>query len=108
MQNFLSFMKDNWAWIVSFATVTGGTLIYIYRHIRALQRGVQALLRAQMVDSFQHYHAKGYAPLYARENFENLWRNDEALGANGVFSDVHNKFMALPTHEESRPITVDE
>ena len=30
----------------------------------------------------------------------NLWRNYEALGANGVFSDIHNKFMALPTHEE--------
>ena len=97
----ITFMKDNWGWIVSFFTVLGGVLAYVYRHIRALQRGVQALLRAQMVDAYQHYHSKGYAPLYARENFENLWRTYEALGANGVFSDVHNKFMALPTHEEN-------
>lgn len=100
MQTFMTFMKDNWGWIVSFVTILGGILVYVYRHIRALQRGVQALLRAQMVDNYQHYHGKGYAPLYARESFENLWRNYEALGANGVFSDIHNKFMALPTHEE--------
>lgn len=100
MQNFMAFMKDNWGWLVSFLTILGGILAYVYKHIRALQRGVQALLRAQMVDSYQHYHNRGFAPLYARENFENLWRNYEALGANGVFSDIHNKFMALPTHEE--------
>lgn len=66
------FMKDNWGWIVSFLTILGGILVYVYKHIRALQRGVQALLRAQMVDNYQHYHGKGFAPLYARESFENL------------------------------------
>ena len=100
MNNFMVFMKDNLGWIVSFVTILGGIFVYVYRHIRALQRGVQALLRAQMVDTYQHFHNRGFAPLYARENFENLWRNYEALGANGVFSDIHNKFMALPTHEE--------
>ena len=45
-------------------------------------------------------HAKGYAPLYARESFENVWVQYEHLGKNGVMSDLRTKFLALPTHEE--------
>ena len=36
------------------------------------------------------------APLYARDNYENMWIQYESLGANGVMSDFHNKFMNLP------------
>ena len=63
----------------------------------ALALGVQALLRAQMIADYNHYSEKGWAPIYARENFENVWRQYEALGANGVMDDIHNKFKALPT-----------
>ena len=63
----------------------------------ALALGVQALLRAQMIADYNHYTEKGWAPIYARENFENVWRQYEALGANGVMDDIHNKFKALPT-----------
>ena len=36
---------------------------------------------------------------YAKENFENMWVQYESLGANGVMSDIHNKFMNLPIDE---------
>lgn len=70
------------------------------KRIRALEAGVQALLRAEMIDSFNHYTDKGFAPLYARENFENLWTQYHALGANGVINDIHEKFMDLPTQRQ--------
>lgn len=63
----------------------------------ALKKGLQALLRAQMVSDYNKWIAKGYAPIYARDNFENCWEQYEALGENGVMTDIHNKFMALPT-----------
>ena len=100
MNHFLGFMQDNWGWIVSVLGILGAALGYILTHIRALQSGVQALLRAQMIDLYNHYKAKGYAPLYARESFENVWVQYEHLGKNGVMSDLRNKFLALPTHEE--------
>ena len=53
-----------------------------------------------MIDLYNHYKAKGYAPLYARQSFESLWVQYERLGKNGVMSDIRTKFLALPTHEE--------
>ena len=100
LADFAEFMRLNWAWILSFLTVIGGAIVYIHTRIRALQEGVQALLRAQMISYYNHYHEKGYAPLYARESFENCWVQYERLGRNGVMADIRAKFMALPTHEE--------
>lgn len=37
---------------------------------KALKAGIQALLRAQMISDFNKYSEKGYAPIYARDNFE--------------------------------------
>ena len=93
-------MQENWGWIVSVAGILGAVLGYTVSHIRALQCGVQALLRAQMIDLYNHYKSKGYAPLYARQSFENLWVQYERLGKNGVITDIRTKFLALPTHEE--------
>jgi len=93
----MTFMQDNWGWIASFAGVLGGLVIYVYNRIKALQLGVQALLRAQMVNDYNHYAEKGFAPIYARENFENCWQQYEKLGKNGVMRDIHDKFLALPT-----------
>ena len=67
----------------------------------ALALGVQALLRAQMIADYNHYSEKGWAPIYARENFENVWVQYEALGQNGVMEDIRKKFMALPTRKEN-------
>ena len=100
MNRFMVFMQENWGWIVSAGGILGAALGYTVSHIRALQRGVQALLRAQMIDLYNHYKAKGYAPLYARQSFESLWVQYERLGKNGVMSDIRTKFLALPTHEE--------
>ena len=63
----------------------------------ALMQGIQALLRAQMISDFNKYSEWGYAPIYARENFENCWHRYHALGANGVMDDLHSKFLSLPT-----------
>lgn len=66
----------------------------------ALALGVQALLRAQMIADYNNYSEKGFAPIYARENFENVWNQYESLGGNGVMTDIHNKFLALPTQKK--------
>jgi hypothetical protein len=58
--------------------------------------GVQALLRDRLIQSYNHYNEKGYAPLYAKENFENMWKQYHALGVNGVMDRYHDAFMLLP------------
>ena len=91
------FMRENWGWMLSFGTFTVGVCAYVWLHIRALQLGVQALLRAQMINDYNHYLEKGFAPIYARQNFENCWSQYERLGKNGVMKDIREKFLALPT-----------
>ena len=66
----------------------------------ALKAGVQALLRSQMIKDYNKYMVKGYAPVYAKENFENCWKQYHALGANGVMDSLHQKFLALEEKEE--------
>ena len=95
MVNFLEWMRLKWAWVLSFVTVIGGILLFIVRRMVALEKGIQALLRAQMISDWNHYSEKGFAPIYAKENFENCWKQYEALGKNGVMSGVHHDFMFL-------------
>lgn len=66
----------------------------------ALKLGIQALLRSQMIVEYNKYSEKGYAPVYARENFENCWKQYHSLGANGVMDDLHEKFLELPVKKE--------
>ena len=98
MTTVMEWMRANWGWVLSFGTVRGGFLAYVTARIRALQLGVQALLRAQMISDFNRYQEKGFAPLYARENFENCYVQYKRLGGNWVMTDIHTKFLALPTH----------
>lgn len=62
----------------------------------AVKAGLQALLRAQMINDYNKWDDRGYAPIYARENFENCWKQYHSLGVNGVMDDLHNKFLELP------------
>lgn len=98
--DFVTFMQKNWAWLLSFATVLLGGITYVYVRMRALERGVQALLRAQMINDYNHYSERGSAPIYARQSFENLWTQYEKLGKNGVMEDLHHKFLALPVEKK--------
>lgn len=66
----------------------------------ALERGVQALLRDRMLYSYNKYVQLGYAPIYAKENFENMYNQYHELGANGVMTQLHIEFMELPTDKE--------
>ena len=71
------------------------------RKTESVQLGVQALLRDRLYYTYTKYEEKGYAPLYARENFENMYKQYHILGANGVMDDIYRKFMALPLEKES-------
>lgn len=84
-----------------------GTLVTLVTYFRtrfkaneqkteAVCLGVQALLRDRLIQSYNHYAEKGYAPIYAKENFENMWQQYHNLGANGVMDETHKKFLALP------------
>lgn len=78
-------------------TLIAGVLKIVFNHIKGVKLGVQALLRAQMISDYNKWAERGYAPIYARDNFQNCWVQYHSLGANGVMDDIHDRFMRLPT-----------
>ena len=78
----------------------GGIVIsivtFIFKQISGMRKGIQALLRAQLISDWNTYSERGYAPIYARENFENVYTQYHNLGANGVMDDIRKKFLDLP------------
>lgn len=81
-----------------------GGFKYLYSSLKkntadteAVKIGIQALLRSQMIADYNKWTDRGYAPIYARDNFENCWKQYHALGVNGVMDDLHEKFLELPT-----------
>lgn len=82
--------------LISAPTLIASLILFVRGQIRGVRKGVQALLRAQLISDWNYYSDKGYAPIYARENFENVYQQYHSLGANGVMDDIRNKFLALP------------
>lgn len=88
-----------WLCLFSVPAIVFAVIKYLLNQIRGVRLGVQALLRAQMIDDYNKWDERGYAPIYARQNFENCWAQYHALGANGVMDDLHKKFLELPTEK---------
>ena len=63
----------------------------------ATKLGIQALLRDRLYWTYNHYCGKGHAPIYARENFQNMYDQYHKRGANGVMDEIKEKFESLPT-----------
>lgn len=91
-----------WTIICAFGipSVCLGAIITISRQtikeITAVKLGLQAVLRDRLIQSYNHYSEKGFAPIYARDNFENMYQQYHTLGANGVMDDMHKAFLDLP------------
>lgn len=88
-----------WLCVFSVPTLIFAIVKFLLNQIKGVRLGVQALLRAQMIEDYNKWEEKGYAPIYARQNFENCWKQYHALGANGVMDDLHKKFLELPTEK---------
>ena len=87
--------------LVGVEGIFSAIVVWVWKQVSGVRKGVQALLRAQMINDYNKWMEKGYAPIYARQNFENCWKNYHDLGVNGVMDDLHNKFLELPTDERS-------
>lgn len=87
-----------WACLLGVPALFAFVVKYLLAQIKGVRLGVKALLRAQMIDDYNKWEERGYAPIYARQNFENCWAQYHALkGPNGVMDDLHARFLALPT-----------
>ena len=74
----------------------------MFKSLDAIKKGTQASLRNSLVQLHEKYSELGYAPIWVRDDFENMYRQYHNLGANGVIDDLRSKFLALPTDEPKK------
>lgn len=92
-----------WLCLLSVPALLLAGLKHLLNQIKGVRMGVKALLRANMISEYETWHERGFAPLYAKQNFENLWVQYHAIkGPNGVMDDLHTKFLELPTERHER------
>jgi len=63
---------------------------------KALETGVQALLRDRIISSCNYYFDKGYCPLYARDNIDSMFAGYETLKGNGNIHELVERVKSLP------------
>lgn len=89
-----------WLCLFSVPTLLLAVFKVLFSQLKAVKLGLQALLRAQLISDWNKWNERGYAPIYARENFQNCWLQYHSLGANGVLDDIHERFLELPTEPQ--------
>lgn len=97
----------NWFALFGVPALIGAVWTSIIKEIKhsnektkALQLGVQALLRERLIHSYRKFLKQGYVGYSDRQNVENMYRQYHSLGENGVMDDMHHRFMNLPLEVE--------
>ncbi len=64
---------------------------------KALEEGVQALLRNELVRRYREYEVKGELSIIDKENIEAMFKQYEKLGGNGTVKHLMSELLQLPT-----------
>jgi hypothetical protein len=65
--------------------------------LEAVELGLQALLRNEIIKEYNYWMEKGYCPIYAKENIRNMYTQYHGLGQNGVMEKLCEEILDLPT-----------
>jgi len=64
---------------------------------KAIEEGVQALLRNELVREYREYKSKGELSILDKENIEAMFNQYKNLGGNGTVKHLIEELMELPT-----------
>ena len=65
------------------------------RKNQAIERGVQALLRNELIRRFREYKTKGEMSMLDKENMDHMFEEYFNLGGNGMMHDVYKEFQEI-------------
>lgn len=107
----LETLRSYWSIISTIITVVAvpaiGCLYKKYKQADARQKavelGVQALLRDRIVQSYYHYDERGWITLHGLENVNAMYKEYHALGGNGTVTSLVNSIRELDVRDDKRP-----
>ena len=94
-------------WLVPFVltTIASGAIAYSKgTHKRAsdrekaIEEGVQSLLRAEIIRAHDKYMGQGYCPVYAKEALRRAYEAYHTLVGNDVATKLYEDVMKLPEY----------
>lgn len=88
-------------WAVPFVMGSIVSVLSTYfRKNKALEKGVQCLLRAEIVSYHERYSKLGSCPYYAKEALRRIYESYHMLGGNDVATGLYEKLLSLPETDE--------
>ena len=93
----------NWLTLLGVPGMIAGLLTFIRMQLkqnRAVRDGLQAILRDRLLTNYRKYEEQGWADSEDRQNWENMYMQYHALGANGVIDDIRVKLFSLPIRKQ--------
>lgn len=107
----LDFIAEYWLGVAFGAILLGFQKWYMsrlegnQRHMmkdKHLETAIQALLRDRIIQTYNYYLEKGYFPIHARENLDEMLKQYRGLGGNGMVEDLVKRLRMLPTEKKDR------
>ena len=103
--------RSYWSIISTIITVVAAPAVgYLYKKYKqadarqkAVELGVQALLRDRIVQSYYHYEERGWITLHGLENVNAMYKQYHALGGNGTVTALVNTIQELEVRDDKRP-----
>lgn len=84
--------------------ILGGTTGFLTTKLKAnkrkdiaIEQGVQALLRNELIRRYREYKTKGEMTILDRENIEAMFKQYKNLGGNGTVKELMNELLEVPT-----------
>lgn len=107
----LETLRSYWSIISTIITVVAVPAVgYLYKKYKqadarqkAVELGVQALLRDRIVQSYYHYEERGWITLHGLENVNAMYKQYHALGGNGTVTVLVNTIHELEVRDDKRP-----
>lgn len=99
-------------WLPFFLATVSSVLTYLFLKLnkkfkkfqereKATENGVQALLRNEIIKTYNHYSERGFMPIHERDNINHLYTQYKNLGGNGTVPKLIEELEELPIHDIS-------
>lgn len=97
----IEFILKYWLQVVFGLLITGLGVAYKKIHClvsdqKSLREGTQALLRNEIIRSYDKYKERGWIPIYALDNVLAMYEAYHALKGNGTVTGLVKELKGLP------------
>jgi len=70
-------------------------LAKLWKRQKAIENGVQALLRNELIRRYREYEQKGEISILDKENIEHMFLEYKNLGGNGTVEKLYNELLQM-------------